>query len=100
MRIQDLQHQPVQTQPKKIGTEYGGWFLHTQLIQPSSIVYSFGIGEDISFDLGLTKETHATVQTFDSTLKLFDWTNEIIEITFLDMNSDAYQSATWSQAVA
>ncbi len=32
------------------GTEYGGYFICPDNISKASIVYSFGVGEDISFD--------------------------------------------------
>ena len=37
----------------RLGTEYGGYALLKDSIKADSIVYSFGIGEDISFDLAL-----------------------------------------------
>jgi len=37
---------------EKIGTVYGDWILlHNLNIAENSIVYSIGVGEDISFDL-------------------------------------------------
>ena len=34
---------------KRYGTEYGGFYLPSNYVKESSIVYSFGIGEDLSF---------------------------------------------------
>ena len=34
-----------------LGTEYGGWPLLVDETPPKALIYSFGIGEDISFDL-------------------------------------------------
>ena len=38
---------------EKIGTDYGGWYIPTSLLDSDSICYCVGCGEDISFDLGL-----------------------------------------------
>ena len=36
----------------KLGTEYGGWFIpKINDLNENSIIYSGGVGEDISFDL-------------------------------------------------
>ena len=36
----------------KLGTNYGGWYINNNIeLNEDSIVYSAGIGEDISFDL-------------------------------------------------
>ena len=40
---------------EKLGTDYGGWYVPTNLnLDEKSIVYSGGVGEDISFDLLLS----------------------------------------------
>jgi hypothetical protein len=36
-----------------LGTEYGGWPVVDNMIGKHTIVYSIGIGEDISFDLAV-----------------------------------------------
>lgn len=35
------------------GSRYGGWAIGEGSVGSDSVVYSFGIGEDASFDLGL-----------------------------------------------
>ena len=35
------------------GTSYGGWCYNSALIQPGAVVYSFGLGEDTSWDEAL-----------------------------------------------
>jgi FkbM family methyltransferase len=46
------------------------------LISPKDIVYSVGIGTDISFDLQLIKNFGVTVFAFDPTPKSIDWLNK------------------------
>lgn len=39
----------------KLGTNYGGWILPTDCsLNEDSIIYSGGVGEDISFDILLS----------------------------------------------
>src|SRR5579863_6634477 len=40
---------------EKLGVGAGGWFVPTRLIQEGWIVYSGGVGEDITFDLELIR---------------------------------------------
>jgi len=35
------------------GSPYGGFYVDPTLLDENSVVYSFGIGEDISFDLDI-----------------------------------------------
>ena len=46
-----------------------GFYLNPEFINEKSIIYSFGIGEDISFDLSLIKEFDCNVFGFDFTPK-------------------------------
>lgn len=45
----------------------GGWWYVPGILDASSIVYSFGVGDTIEFDLELIERTGATVQAFDPT---------------------------------
>lgn len=54
---------------KPLGTEYGKHYVVRELINSESIVYSGGIGEDISFDLELIKSTKCNIWGFDPTLR-------------------------------
>jgi FkbM family methyltransferase len=56
-----------------LGTEYGGWAFNPELLGSDSVVYSAGIGEDISFDLGLIARFGVTVHAFDPTPKSIEW---------------------------
>jgi FkbM family methyltransferase len=52
---------------KKLGTDYGGWIVPVKSLTKHSVCYSAGAGEDISFDLLLSKKTGCTVHVFDPT---------------------------------
>ena len=56
-----------------MGSSYGGYAVCTDGLDPSSIVYSVGIGEDISFDLALIERIGCTVFGFDPTPKSIAW---------------------------
>ncbi len=56
-----------------MGNPGAAWSLDVTGIGPSSVVYSFGIGEDISFDLELMRRTGAQVHAFDPTPKSLAW---------------------------
>lgn len=53
--------------PKKqlLGSVYGGWMIIPDLLTANSVVCSFGVGNDISFDLELIRRFGATVHGFD-----------------------------------
>ena len=55
------------------GNNYGGFFLHPDILKAESIVYSFGIGEDISFDTDVIKQHGCHVYGFDPTPKSVNW---------------------------
>ncbi|MER8778850.1 FkbM family methyltransferase [Mesorhizobium sp. M0977] len=57
---------------KFLGTEYGGWPLLDATPQ-GSLVMSFGVGEDISFDVGVIEEFGCVVHAFDPTPKSVEW---------------------------
>lgn len=57
----------------RLGSDYGGWVVCTDEITSESVVYSFGIGEDATFDLALISEYGLTVHGFDPTPKAIAW---------------------------
>lgn len=58
----------------QMGTEYGGFRVATSVIDDKHpVIYSFGVGEDISFDLECIKILHAEVYAFDPTPKSISW---------------------------
>lgn len=71
---------PFKTQQKIpalwLGNEYGGFFVATQFLKKESVVMSFGIGEDISFDTAILNASGCTVHGFDPTPKSIRWIKE------------------------
>jgi FkbM family methyltransferase len=60
-------HEPTVKIPFEVlGSDYGGWAIPTGLINRDSIVYSVGVGEDITFDLSVAK-LGAQICLFDPT---------------------------------
>lgn len=55
------------------GNNYGGFYVCPEFLNEKSIVYSFGIGEDISFDKSIIKNHDCSVFGFDPTPKSIDW---------------------------
>ena len=52
---------------EKIGSGYGGWILPVDLLREDWICYAGGVGEDITFDLGVTERFGCEVFAFDPT---------------------------------
>jgi len=50
---------------QRLGTVYGGWTIAPDVLRPEGIAWSFGVGNDISFDLALIEEFGITVHGFD-----------------------------------
>ena len=55
------------------GNELAGWWICPQGIARDSVVYSVGIGTDISFDLTLVETYGLTVHAFDPTPASIEW---------------------------
>ena len=62
----------------KLGTEYGGWVIADRLLRnkKNAIVYSVGLGRDISFDLALIENFNCFVYGFDPTPRSLTWLAE------------------------
>jgi FkbM family methyltransferase len=58
---------------ERYGTDYGGWNILKGSLNPQSIVYSIGIGEDISFDTGIIGRFGCRVFAYDPTPKVANW---------------------------
>lgn len=63
----------LQCQTERFGSEYGGWDLVTAGLNVDSVIYSFGVGQDISFDMALIKRFGHAIHAFDPTPKSIDW---------------------------
>lgn len=58
---------------ENFGSEFGGWDIVVDDINKDSVVLSFGLGEDISFDTELIERFNLKVHGFDPTPKSIDW---------------------------
>ena len=68
----------VSIEIEKLGTNYGGWVVSRNLLRYTAqpIVMSFGIGDDISFDLELIRRYQARVFAYDPTPKAIEWVSK------------------------
>lgn len=51
----------------RLGTHYGGWQISKQLLDSALLLYSFGTGEDISFEVEFARLSDCNVFLFDPT---------------------------------
>jgi len=58
---------------KRFGSEYGGWDVALEYLNKDSIVYSFGVGEDASFDMALMEKYDLIIHAFDPTPRSIEW---------------------------
>jgi len=58
---------------RRFGSDYGGYDVATDALNAQSVVYSCGVGEDVSFDLALIDGYHLAVHAFDPTPKSIEW---------------------------
>lgn len=63
----------IKINKKWYGNKYGGFFASPASLNEKSVVYSFGIGEDISFDEAMIKYHNCSVFGFDPTPKSIHW---------------------------
>lgn len=56
-----------------LGNDGARWSFCPNGLGPSSIIYSFGVGEEISFDLELIRRFGACVHAFDPTPRSIQW---------------------------
>jgi FkbM family methyltransferase len=56
-----------------LGNDYGGFYVHPDSLNDKSIIYSIGIGEDISFDTAIINNFNSKVYGFDPTKKSVTW---------------------------
>jgi FkbM family methyltransferase len=61
--------------PRKItlGTVYGGWTIAPELVTPGGTMYSFGVGDDISFDEAVIARFQLQVHGFDPSPHVVEW---------------------------
>lgn len=58
---------------QRLGSGYGGWTIHPDRITRDSIVYSVGVGEDITWDLAMIRRFGCRVHAMDPTPKSIQW---------------------------
>jgi FkbM family methyltransferase len=61
---------------KQFGNNYGGFNVFTENLNEDSIVYSFGVGEDVSFDTAIIQELGCNIYAYDPTPRVTDWINK------------------------
>ncbi|MBX2997184.1 MAG: FkbM family methyltransferase [Caldilineaceae bacterium] len=72
-QIPNLQIEYQCNKSLRIGSDYGGWYICPEFLGKTSVVYSIGVGTDISFDLGMIEHFGVTVHAFDPTPKSIAW---------------------------
>lgn len=66
-------HVQIRIAKERHGSDYGGWVIKQQTINKNSIVYSVGIGNDITFDLSMIDKYGVNVFAFDPTPQVKEW---------------------------
>lgn len=61
-----------------LGNSYGGFYVANGSLSINSIVYSIGIGEDVSFDLDIIEKYNCKIFAYDPTPKSVNWVNKNI----------------------
>ncbi len=70
----DIAIKPDVTRTKtRFGSTYGGWDVVIDDLDRNSIVYSFGVGEDATFDTALIDRFGLIIHAFDPTPKSIQW---------------------------
>jgi FkbM family methyltransferase len=59
------------------GSHYGGYSVATGFLNSDSVIYSFGIGKDISFENALQQEYQAVIHLFDPTPESIQWVKSL-----------------------
>ena len=68
-----LQRRQMACETKWLGNVDARWCVCPSTLHGSSVVYSFGVGEDISFDLELIQNFGMQVHAFDPTPRSIEW---------------------------
>src|SRR5678815_2597151 len=73
-RGQDLLQRPqMRCQTLTLGSDGSAWSICRNSLSAQSVVYSVGLGEEISFDLELIHRFGVTVHAFDPTPRSIAW---------------------------
>ncbi len=68
-----LVYPDIKVNKTRFGSEYGGWEIIADNLNANAVIYSFGIGEDASFDVSLIEQYNLTVHAFDPTPRSAIW---------------------------
>lgn len=63
----------VRVPVEHLGADRADWRFQADILSPESVVYSFGVGEDVSFDLELIHRYGLVVHAFDPTPHSIEW---------------------------
>jgi len=63
----------IQSPGISLGSGYGSWYLCPGALSTGGVAYCFGVGEEISFDLGLIERFKIQVHAFDPTPRSIQW---------------------------
>lgn len=63
----------VKLEYELLGSEFASWAVALHLLKRESIVYSFGIGQNATFDLALIELKQLAVHGFDPTPRSIEW---------------------------
>jgi FkbM family methyltransferase len=63
---------------ERLGTVYGGWYVPINMnLNENSIIYSGGVGEDMSFDILLTSKYNCNIFLIDPTIRAIKHFDEV-----------------------
>lgn len=77
----------------RLGSAYGGWWVPQFVLQPNSVAYCVGAGEDITFDVALL-DAGCLVRTIDPTPR------SIVHVEGLGIDNDRHRfvpNALWNE---
>jgi len=67
-------------QKRWVGNNYGGFYLHEKNLDTTSVIYSIGIGKDVSFDMELINKFNCKVFAYDPTPKSVKWVEKNVNM--------------------
>lgn len=68
---------------KHLGTSYGGWTIDIDSIEDNDVIIDAGLGEDVSFDMELSKLKRVRIVGVDPTLKSHNYIEKLKLKNFL-----------------
>jgi FkbM family methyltransferase len=67
----------VKIEREHAGNTGASWTIHPNILKHNSIIYSFGVGNDISWDLHMIEKFDASIYAYDPTPKSLEWLKTI-----------------------